>query len=142
MKHLLGIFLLASLATLGYSQDPLVTSDENIQSSIKCSPSKFDPNAFRDMNNTMDMNSPLYMKNGTLGDQNFNRNSDFNSNPDNFNSRDMNTQAIASSDQCPGNSRATLNQAAQKSKKGLSQGWDKVKHNKLTKHLFNQPSNS
>jgi hypothetical protein len=142
MKHLVGILLAAVWATTAYAQDPGISGNDYIQSSIKCSPNKFDPNTSKDMNNTMDMNSPLYMNNGTLGDQNFNPNSDLNSNPDNFYSRDMNIQTAANSDQCRRDAGTALKNAAQESNKGISKGWEKVKHNKLTKHLFNQPSNN
>jgi hypothetical protein len=140
MKNLLGMLLVVTLATAGYAQDPLILGNDNIQSSIKCPPNNVGSNSLKDMNNTMDMNSPLYMENGTLGDQNFNRNSDFNSNSDNFYSRDMNIQTDASSNSCPINEGAAMNNT-QKSK-GNIKGWDKLKHNKVTKHLFNQPKNS
>ena len=142
MKNLFGILIFTSLATAGFGQDPLIRGDDYIQPRVnKCSQNKSDAKASKDMNNTMDMNSPLYMNNGTLGEQNFNRNSDFNSNPANFYSRDMNIQTSENSDLCQTNRGATINNAGQKSKKGISNGWVKVKHNKLTRHLFNQPSN-
>jgi hypothetical protein len=139
MKYLLGMFIII-LADISYAQDPLIEGNDYPQSSVKCPKNKFSSgNDLKDMNYTMDMNNPLYMENGTLGDQNFNRNSDFNSNPDNFYSRDMNILTSENQDQCMVQENGTLNEG-QKSKKGINKGMDKIKHNKITKHLFNQPS--
>ena len=139
MKYLLGIMLAASMATVGYAQDPETNSsnedgnynyNEYPQSSTKgSSQDKFDANSDKkkDMNNTMDMNSPLYLENGTQ--PGYDRNATVSSNP---------------GDKDPYGSKAgnALDKAGDKSKKGISKGWDKVKHNKVTKHLFNQPRNS
>jgi hypothetical protein len=137
MKHLLGILLAASMATAGYAQDPETNfSKENGDynynnysdgSAKGSSQDKFDANSGKDMNNTMDMNNPLYLENSTK--PRYDQNAEVNSNV---------------GDKDPYGSKAgnALDKAGDKSKKGISKGWDKVKHNKVTKHLFNQPRNS
>src|SRR4051812_7812645 len=110
MKNLFGMLLVALLANTGFAQDPLIGGNDYIKPPVNnCSQNKSEPDASKDMNNTMDMNSPLYLNNGTLEEQNFNRNLDFNSNPANFYSRDMNIQTSENSDLCQTNRGGTLN---------------------------------
>jgi hypothetical protein len=143
MKYLSVIFFVILFSTAGYAQDPVISGNDYIQSPPQCPPGKkFDPNASKDMNNTMDMNNPLYMENnGTLGDQY--RNSDFVSNPTNFYFRNMDINPSPDSALCRNDFGGTFNNnGGQKSKKETVKGWNKIKHNKLTKHLFNQTLNS
>jgi hypothetical protein len=204
MKYLLGMLLVASMAVTGYAQDPGTNSgtpgtnsgtnfngsDNNYndytQSSTKGSQDKFDASGSKkDMNNSSNMNSPLYMENGNYNDytqsstkgsqdkfdangskKDMNNSSNMNSplymengtlaEPKTEgaygNSQDRNSQNLSreqkmnakEADNDPNGSKAgnALDKAGAKSKKGISKGWDKVKHNKLTKHLFNQPRNS
>ncbi|MFL5729602.1 MAG: hypothetical protein ACJ75J_08975 [Cytophagaceae bacterium] len=133
MKRLLGIILGISLATVGFAQNGQVRSD---------------PNSSRDMNNTMDMNSPLYMNNGTLSNPDVN--AQINSNTDNsresrvmnYNDDSNGTATVSSNAPERSKTRKAVNNAGNTTKRGISNGWNKTKHNKLTKHLFNQPSNS
>jgi hypothetical protein len=154
MKYLLGMLLAASVAVAGYAQDPGTNINgseddyeynDNTQGSTKGSQEsedKFDANGSRDMNNSSNMNSPLYMDNNsnTLAEPQNNQDAGYNSDAENLNAKEQKMEA----DNDPNGSKAgnTLDKAGEKSKKGISKGWDKVKHNKLTKHLFNQPRNS
>jgi hypothetical protein len=130
MKYLLGILLAASMAIGGYAQDPATnfnngSNDEDYsESSTKgSSQDKFDANSSKkDMNNTMDMNNPLYLENGTLADPESAQSSEVNSDVNYYEDR---------KDDDPGSKAGNT----------LDKGWNKVKHNKLTKHLFNQPRN-
>jgi hypothetical protein len=144
MKYLLGILLAASVAVTGYAQDPGTNfsngsngdygyNDDYTQSSTKGSPEsqdKFDANSSRDMNNSSNMNNPLYMENGTLAEPKT--------------ERDAYANQAGEVDDDPDGSKAgnALDKAGAKSKKGISKGWYKVKHNKLTKNLFNQPGDN
>jgi hypothetical protein len=151
MKYLLGMLLTTSMAVAGYAQDPGTNSNNGsngdykyndyTQSSTKGSQQsqdKFDANSSKkDMNNSSNMNSPLYMENGTLAEP---QTEGAYGNSQNL-SRE---QQINVRDNDPNGSKAgnALDKAGAKSKRGISKDWDKVKHNKLTKHLFNQPRNS
>jgi hypothetical protein len=149
MKYLLGILLAASVAVTGYAQDPgtnINGSDgdyeynDYTQGSTKGSQEsqdKFDANSSKDMNNPSNMNSPLYMENGTLADPETEGDA-YGSN------QEINARAAEEVDDDPDGSKAgnALDKAGAKSKKGIGKAWHKVKHNKLTKNLFDQPGDN